>query len=52
MTSYRKDYGNGIKYDPITNEVHFISLNANLSPSITMASSQTYVKLNLATGAI
>jgi hypothetical protein len=38
MFSYKKDYGNGIKYDPITNEVHIISLNANLSPSITTAS--------------
>ena len=48
-TSQRKNYGTGLKYDPITG-VHFITHNSNLAISTT--SKHAYQKINLATGTV
>ena len=45
----RKNYGTGIKYDPIAGLLHLLLLNSNYATQLT--SNIRYSQLNLATGA-
>ena len=48
LSFIRKNYGTGIKYDPVAGLYHFIIINSNL---VTATSNTKYNKINLSTGA-